>query len=315
MNIAVVGGAGFIGINLALHLSKEPNNNILIIDGKEEYLQVYKNVDFLYSNVSFIVAPFDIHTVFDEQVAGQDVVYHLASTNIPGTSNSRIAEELESNVVTTAKLLDACVKQKVKKIVFISSGGAVYGDKAVCPIKEDALTYPITSYGIQKIAIEKLLYLYRYQHGLDYRIIRLANPYGPYQRPNGRVGVITTFVYRAITKGVVEVYGDGTVVRDFIYIDDAIRGILNIVNLESEIRVFNLGSGKGTSVNEVIDILRKHISPNLQVQYYSSRPVDVQMNYLDISRYEKCFGKLRLVSLDKGIQKTTEFLLANMIID
>ena len=236
------------------------------------------------------------------------MIYHLASTTIPGTSNQHIPEELDSNVTVTARLFDACVKQKVKKVIFISSGGTVYGKKGKCPIEENMVTYPISSYGIQKLAIEKMLYLYRYQFGLDYRIIRLANPYGPYQRPNGRLGVVTTFIYKAMTDGRLEVYGDGTVVRDFIYIDDAVKGIINIADGDCEYRVFNLGSGKGTSVNQVIDSIKKIVRDDICVEYESSRSGDVPENYLDISRYEKYYGKLDPMSLEEGIKRTMDFL-------
>jgi UDP-glucose 4-epimerase len=245
---------------------------------------------------------------FDSQIAGQDVVYHLASTVIPGNSNQDIGAELEANVIVTCKLLDACVRQNVKKVVFISSGGAIYGKKGICPIKEDTVTYPITSYGVQKLTIEKLLYLYRYQEGLDYRIIRLANPYGPYQRPNGKLGVVTTFVYKALTSGRLEVYGDGSVVRDFIYIEDAVRGIQKIVDGENDIRVFNLGSGRGTSVNQVIDVIKKTVRSDLSVSYIAGRTTDVPMNYLDISRYERIFGTLNPIELEDGINLTAEFM-------
>lgn len=306
MNIAIIGGAGFIGTNLAISIASESNHALTVIDRDEEYFSILKSLHL--PNTEFKAAPFSVDSDFDNQVKGMDVVYHLASTIIPGDSNRNIPDELEANVIVSTKLLDACVRQHVGKVVFISSGGAVYGKKGVCPIKEDTVTYPISSYGIQKIVIEKLLYLYRYQQGLDYRIIRLANPYGPYQRPNGRLGVVTTFVYKALTDGMLEVYGDGTVVRDFIYIDDAIRGIRNIVNGENEIRVFNLGSGKGTSVNQVIKAIRETINENLKIEYIAGRSTDVPENYLDISRYESFYGKLNPISLAEGIKKTAEFM-------
>ena len=303
MKIALIGGAGFIGTNLAIHLSK--TDEVTVIDREEEYFTTLKAMNL---PISYIAAPFDMTANFDTQVAGQDVVYHLASTVIPGNSNQDIGAELEANVIVTCKLLDACVRQNVKKVVFISSGGAIYGKKGICPIKEDTVTYPITSYGVQKLTIEKLLYLYRYQKGLDYRIIRLANPYGPYQRPNGKLGVVTTFVYKALTSGRLEVYGDGSVVRDFIYIEDAVRGIQKIVNGENDIRVFNLGSGRGTSVNQVIDAIKKTVRSDLSVSYIAGRATDVPMNYLDISRYERIFGRLNPIELEDGIKLTAQFM-------
>lgn len=307
MNVTIIGGAGFIGTNLAISLSVYKNYCITLIDRKAEFFETIKALNL--NGVNYRISDYSLNTDFDNLLKGQDVVYHLASTNIPGTSNMHIPEELESNVIVTAKLLDACVRQNIKKLVFISSGGGVYGKKGKCPINEDMVTYPITSYGIQKVSIEKLLYLYRYQQGLDYRVIRLANPYGPYQRPDGKLGVVTTFIYRALTDGKLQVFGDGQVVRDFIYIDDAIRGILNITDGESEYRVFNLGSGVGTSINNVIKIIQKTLRLDLIVEYIAGRPTDVPVNYLDISRYEKEYGQLNPVKLEEGIRQTADFLI------
>lgn len=309
MKIAIIGGAGFIGTNLAISIANESisaGNELTVIDRDDAYFKTLKALNL--PNTKFKAYPFSVDADFDEQVKDQDVIYHLASTIIPGDSNKNIPEELDANVIASAKLFDACVRQHVKKVVFISSGGAVYGKKGNCPIKEDNVTYPITSYGIQKIAIEKLLYLYHYQKGLDYRIIRLANPYGPYQRPNGRLGVVTTFVYKALTDGVLEVYGDGSVVRDFIYIDDAIRGIRNIVNGENDLRIFNLGSGKGTSVKQVIETIQNTLEEDVSVQYIAARSTDVPQNYLDISRYEGIYGKLAPLTLAEGVRKTADFM-------
>ena len=303
MRIAIIGGAGFIGTNLAISLSRD--HNVKIVDCDATYFNTLKSLNL---PVRYQVSSFSVESDFDSQVKNEDVIYHLASTIIPGNSNQDIAAELEANVITTVKLLDACVRQNVSKVVFISSGGAIYGKRSICPIKEDVVTYPITSYGVQKLAIEKLLYLYRYQTGLDYRIIRLANPYGPYQRPNGKLGVVTTFVYKALTDGKLEVYGDGSVVRDFIYIDDAVRGIRKIADGENEIRVYNLGSGKGTSVNEVIAVIKQTIGKELKVDYIKGRGTDVPVNFLDIKRYEKIYGKLHPLGLKDGIKKTTEFM-------
>ena len=306
MEITLIGGAGFIGTNLAIALSSNPDNKLTIIDREDFFFDTLRKLNL--PNVQFKVASFNMDSDFDSEVENQDIVYHLSSTVFPGDSNKNIPAELNSNIVVTAKLLDACVRQNVKKVVFLSSGGAVYGKKGTCPIVEDTVTYPISSYGIEKLAIEKLLYLYRYQSGLDYRIIRLANPYGPYQRPNGRLGVVTTFVYKALTDGLLEVYGDGTAVRDFIYIEDAIRGILNIVDGDSDLRIFNLGSGKGTSVNQVIEAIRNTVRKDLVVEHIASRSTDVPVNYLDISRYENNYGELKPLTLEEGIRKTAQFM-------
>lgn len=230
------------------------------------------------------------------------------STTVPTTSNQHISQELVSNVIFSANLFEACIRCGVKKVVFVSSGGTVYGKEVDCPLKEKTATNPISSYGVQKITIEKLLYLYRYMYGLDYRIIRLANPYGPYQRPNGVLGAVTTFTYKALKGDEITVYGDGSVVRDFIYIDDAIRAIMKIVNGENKHRTFNLGCGYGTSIKQVLETIEKALGIKLNVSYLEGRKVDVPVNYLDISRYEKYYGALNPISLEDGIRKTADFM-------
>ena len=150
-------------------------------------------------------------------------------------------------------------------------------------------------------------------YGLDYRIIRLANPYGPYQRPNGVLGAVTTFTYKALKGEELQVYGDGSVVRDFIYIDDAIRGILNIVEGENKHHTFNLGCGYGTSIKEVVETIRKVVDVETEVVYKEGRAVDVPINYLDISRYEKYYGKLNPIGLEEGIKRTAEFMKRELL--
>lgn len=304
MKIVIFGAAGFIGTNLTLKLSENKEDFITLIDAKKEYF--HKDVLNL-SNTKIIESSFDLGTNFEQLLNDQDVVYHLVSTTVPSTSNLQISNELLSNVIVTSNLLDACVKCDIKKVIFMSSGGTVYGKEVKCPLNEETPTYPITSYGIQKITIEKLLYLYNYLFDLDYRVIRLSNPYGPYQRPNGILGAVTTFSYKALNKELIEIYGDGTVVRDFIYIDDAINGIINISKYHGEYKTFNLGCGKGTSINDVIDIL-KSIFKDLNIKYSSSRKVDVPCNFLDISRYEKVFGPSNFIDIQNGISKTIDYL-------
>lgn len=306
MNILLVGASGFIGTNLTIQLAKNKNNNILLVDSNRSFFDVIDNMNF--PNVIIEEAAFDLDTNFDILTRNQDVVYHLATTTLPAISNQQIPQELIANVVVTSKLLEACVRNKVHMVVFISSGGTVYGKEVACPLKENTPTNPISSYGVQKVTIEKLLYLYQYAYGLDYRIVRLANPYGPYQRPNGILGAVTTFTYKALMNEQITVYGDGSAIRDFIYIDDAVRAIINIANSENNHRTFNLGSGYGTSINEVLDSIQTVLNLKPNIVYKQGRKVDVPINYLDISRYEEAYGALRPIPLNEGIWRTAEFM-------
>ena len=296
MNIMILGAAGFIGTNLTIKLAENKYDQITLVDKRVEYFSSIKK--FNYSNVEIKASSLDENMDFSI-LADQEIIYHLVSTNVPTTSNLHISQDIQANVLFSSNLFDACVKHGVKKVIFISSGGTVYGKESACPLPEDTPTNPISSYGVQKITIEKLLYLYNYMYGLDYRIIRLANPYGPYQRPNGVLGAVTTFTYKALKGDEVQVYGDGSVIRDFIYIDDAVRAIVNIVNGENKHHTFNLGCGHGTSIKEVLSAIESSLGLKLNIVYNEARAVDVPINYLDISRYEKYFGSLKSISLEE----------------
>lgn len=306
MNIILLGGAGFIGTNLVKELAGNADNRITVVDRKPEFFQNIMSMQL--SNVSIVESGLSVETDYEALVRGQDIVYHLLSTTVPTTSNQAISEELKANVILSANLFEACVHQQVQKVVFLSSGGTVYGKEAKCPLGENTPTNPITSYGVQKVTIEKLLYLYHYMHGLDYRIIRLANPYGPYQRPNGVLGAITTFTYKALKGEEIQVYGDGSVMRDFIFIDDAVRGILKIVDGNDRHHTFNLGCGYGTSIKCVLETIERTLNIPMKVTYTEARRVDVPVNYLDIKRFETAFGALDPQSLEDGIRKTAQFM-------
>lgn len=306
MNIVILGAAGFIGTNLAIELAKEESNNTILVDKQLQYFETIKSLDLPTTAYKSSALSHDCD--FDALVKGNEIVYHLLSTTVPTTSNKGISEELTANVILSANLFEACVRQNVEKVVFISSGGTVYGKESESPLNEKTPTNPITSYGLQKVTIEKLLHLYRYMHGLDYRIIRLANPYGPYQRPNGVLGAVTTFTYKALKGEEIEVYGDGSVVRDFIYIDDAVSGIQKIVNGNERHNTYNLGCGYGTSIKQVLETIEKVLGIEVKVKYTATRKVDVPVNYLDIRRYETAYGSLNPISLEEGIRKTAEFM-------
>lgn len=306
MKIILLGAAGFIGTNLVIRLTKDKGNQITAVDCNRSYFKTLEDMNL--QNLDVVQSDLTIDTDYEKLVENQDIVYHLISTTVPTTSNQYIAEELKGNVILSANLFEACIRQGVKKVVFISSGGTVYGKESQCPLNEKTPTNPITSYGVQKVTIEKLLYLYNYMYGLDYRIIRLTNPYGPYQRPNGVLGAITTFTYKALRGEKIQVYGDGSVVRDFLYIDDAVKGIQKIVNGNDHHHTFNLGCGYGTSIKQVLETIENVLDIEIKIKYTDARKVDVPVNYLDIKRFETAYGSLNPITLEDGILKTAKFM-------
>jgi len=306
LNVILLGATSFIGINLAIKLSERKDVHLTLVDAKDEYFETIRKLNL--PNTIFKVCTFSDETDFNSLLEKQDIVYHLVSTTIPSTSNQHIYIEIKANIDVTALLLDACVQNNIKQLIFFSSGGAVYGKENKCPLKEETPTYPITSYGIQKITIEKLIYLYNYMYGLDYRVVRLSNPYGPYQRPNGILGAVNTFIYRALKKEEIVVYGDGSVIRDFIYIDDAIAAVIRLSDSTTKQKTFNIGSGKGTSINELLGEIKKTLNLDLNIKYTEGRKIDVPVNYLDVSKYEKYYGKISTNTLSDGVVKTANFI-------
>lgn len=303
--ILITGAAGFIGTNLTIRLADNPGYRMTLTDEEDGYFEVIRGLGL--SDIAVCPASFTQETDFDALLAGKDMVFHLASSTNPTTSNRDVASELAKDVVTTAAFLDACVRQRVGRVVFVSSGGTVYGEGGR-PHKESDATNPINAYGVQKLTIEKLLHMYHHMQGLDYKIARLSNPYGPYQRPNGILGAVTSFIYRTLQDEPLEVYGDGSVVRDYLYIDDAISALLRIAEDESAIRVFNVGSGEGVSINEAISTIRKVLGKSPEVHRLEGRKVDVPVSILDVSAYESIYGKIRQVALPEGIDKTATFI-------
>lgn len=307
MRILIFGAAGFIGTNLSLELTKKSNISLTLVDNCNANIDFLKKMNL--KNAKYIISSFGSDADFLRITKDQDIIVHLISSTIPATSNNHISLEIESNVIATSKMLDACIENGVKKVIFISSGGTVYGKDHECPLKEEYVCNPITSYGIQKLSIEKLLYLYNYLYNLDYRIIRLSNPYGRFQKPNGILGAITTFTYQILNNKEITVYGDGSVIRDFIYIEDAIKAIINISFSDSKYKLYNVGSGSGLSINDAIETISKTISKIPRIKYVNGRKTDIQTNYLDVTRYEREFGKLAITSLSEGVLKTVEYIV------
>ncbi|MCH5275266.1 MAG: NAD-dependent epimerase/dehydratase family protein [Lachnospiraceae bacterium] len=306
--VLILGAAGFIGTNLTLRLLLE-KKQLVLFDRREAQFDPKVCEAVRQGKAEFLTGQFleDNWKMQANLLREVDMVYHLVSTTCPTNSNQDAAREMEENVIATMHFLDACVEHGVRKVIFLSSGGTVYGKEHTGICKEEEEAFPITVYGVQKLTIEKILYLYWQMHGLDYRIVRLSNPYGPYQRPNGIQGVVTTFTWKALHDEPILVYGDGSVVRDYIYIDDAVEGILRIAEQQGNHRLYNLGSGRGRTVDEVIQTIARVLQKQMKVSYQSSRAVDVPVNVLDVSRFKQDFGGFLPIELEEGIQRLASF--------
>ena len=301
----MLGGGGFIGKHLSEALLQE-GFEVRVFErphlDMEEHLTLQSRVEWVEGDFK---NPADVLPALD----GCDWVFHLISTTLPKTSNENPIYDLESNVVSTLRLLDLIVRPgSIRKLIYISSGGTVYGVPEATPIPESHPTNPRCAYGIGKLAVEKYLDLYRLLHGIDYAVLRLANPYGEYQHPLATQGVIPVFMYKALNDEPIEIWGDGSVVRDYIYIGDAIRAMLKVMRHDGEARIFNIGSGRGTSLNVLVQVLEDLLNRPVRRTFLPQRRFDVPVNVLDITRARTVLDWEPLVTLEEGMER----MLSNM---
>jgi UDP-glucose 4-epimerase len=214
---------------------------------------------------------------------GVEVCFHLISTTIPAASNLDPVYDVQSNLGSTLQLLEAVRKAGVRRIVFTSSGGTVYGQPDTVPISEDHANNPTCSYGITKLAIEKYLGLYRKLHGLESVVLRVANPYGERQRQAAVQGAIPVFLSRALRHQPIEVWGNGNVVRDYVYVGDVVSALLAAAAYQGCHYIFNIGSGQGLSLNQLIHAIEKELGRPVRVNHQPGRDFDIPINVLDIS--------------------------------
>ena len=302
MNCLVLGGNGFIGSHLVDRLLAE-GHNVRVFDKYEEhYRKPLTEVDYRYGD-------FGNRGLLTEALTDMDVLVHLISTTLPKTSNDDPAFDVQSNVVETLFLLEQCITRKISKIVFMSSGGTIYGKPSILPIPENGPADPECSYGITKLTIEKYLALFNRLYGLEYTILRPSNVYGSRQNPDGIQGAISVFLGR-VARGVpIQVWGDGNVVRDYIYIDDLVDAINKSVKMSTPDRIFNIGSGKGVSINKIIEIICQVTKSDKCVEYQAKRIFDVQEIYLDVRRARQQLNWCATTPLEDGIKKTWDFIL------
>lgn len=301
MRYLVVGGGGFLGSHLSEALLAENHEVVIFDQPNARYLEysrqqgaVIKTGDFLNSD--------DIRKAMENC----DIVYHLISTTVPQTSNENPQNDIRTNVIGSLCLLDEARNQGIKKIIFSSSGGTVYGIPQEIPIKESHPTEPISSYGIGKLTIEKYLHLYWVLYKLDYCILRISNAYGARQPITPTQGVIAAFLDKATNNEEIIVWGDGSVLRDYVYASDIANAFLKASLYQGDLKVFNIGSGHGHSLNDIIGAIENIIQVPLQVKYLPGRPFDVPINVLDISRAKLHLNWEPKVRLEEGILYSLE---------
>lgn len=307
MNIVILGGTGFIGRHVSTGLAAVGHS--VSVFSRSPARGSWADI----AGIHCITGNLNDLTCLRSVVEDADLVIHLVSTSLPKTSNENPYRDMHENVGTTLKLLDIFTSlPRLPRVLFVSSGGTVYGIPETIPIPEIHPTNPLCAYGIGKLTIEKYLALYQRLHGLEYHVLRLANPYGEWQPLHAGQGVIPVFLDNALQGKPLEIWGDGSVIRDYLYVGDVVTAVKALIDYDGAERVFNIGSGQGHSLNELIELMSAVLDRTISCHYMPARPCDVPVNVLDVTRARSVLCWEPAVDLENGMQKMIRHLQENM---
>lgn len=304
MKVLIFGGGGFIGSTIADRLLAE-GHSLRIFERPR--VQAYRKFNAT-EPVEWVTGDLSSSHDVSDVVQGVDAVLHLVSTTLPKNSNDDPIYDVQSNVVSSLHILNAMVAHKVRSIVFISSGGTVYGSPHYLPVDERHPTNPIVSYGITKLAIEKYMQVYERLHNIKAITLRVANPYGERQRIETAQGAVGVFLHHALKGIPLEIWGDGSITRDYIHVSDVAEAFVQALHYTGTQRVFNIGSGVGTSLNTLIDEIEKMLGRVIEKRYLSGRQFDVPANVLCNNLAQAELNWIPMVSMPIGIARTFHWM-------
>jgi UDP-glucose 4-epimerase len=304
MDCLILGGAGFIGRHVTEALLKA-GHHVRIFDREGCNRE---NISHLLGDVELCFGDFSDEAALNRALQGMSAVVHLIGTTIAQTSNENPVYDVETNVIPTIRLLSLAAARGVQRVIFSSSGGTVYGIPREDPIPETHPTDPICAYGISKLSVEKYLALYQRLTGLDYVVLRISNPYGEGHHTLGLQGIINVFLRKARQGSPVDVWGDGRVVRDYVYAGDVGTAFLRALESRSANQVCNIGSGRGLTILDLLAAFREVLDLELDVRFTPARPFDVPSNVLDIRKAGRLLPWKPSTPLEQGLRKTWEWI-------
>lgn len=304
MKCLVLGGGGFIGSAIVDRLLVAGHSVRVFERPRVAPYRVFAPAEQIEWTTGDLLSTSDVN----EALADVDTVFHLVSTTLPKGSNDDPVYDVQSNLIGTLQILNLMVQRKTARIVFISSGGTVYGSPNYLPIDEQHPTNPQVSYGITKLAIEKYILLFERLHGIKAVILRLSNPYGERQRVETAQGAVAVFLQRALRRQALEIWGDGSVTRDYVYIGDVAEAFLRAAEYQGPLSIFNIGSGQGTSLNELLTKLEAVVGNDIERAYLPGRPFDVKLNVLDTRLAQQELAWSPRVTMDEGLARTADWI-------
>lgn len=298
--IAIYGSNGFIGRHLVRRLAERglPARAV----SRRHDPDFVREVD---GSVEFVEADLFDPLAMTASLGEVDTVVQLISTSSPGMRNDHTVVDIQENVIPHVQFLRDCVQAGVRRFVFLSSGGTVYGPGSEVPTPETAPTRPISSHGLTKLMVEKYIEMHALTEGLEYVILRLANPYGPGQEFRKGQGLIPAVLDHHRRGLPVRVFGQGLAQRDYVYIDDVVDAITSaITHEELTATTLNVGSGQPRSVLEVLHALEAALGTGIRHEFVDARSTDVDVSWLDISRARDLIGWKPETPFDEGIRRT-----------
>lgn len=301
MKILVTGGAGFIGSNVADRYIADGHDVVVVDDLSSGHKS---NVNPLAKFYKMGIESKKLPDIFEKEKP--DIVNHHAAQINVRKSVKDPAFDAGVNIIGSLKLFQECAQHNVKKIIFASSGGTIYGEQNNFPAKETHPINPISPYGIAKLSIEMYLSFYAVTHGINYTILRYANVYGPRQNPLGEAGVAAIFIDAMLKNKPVTINGDGAQTRDYVYIEDVVEA--NTKSLyNGDCGMFNIGTGIETDVNTLAEKLKNLTNYKSAFKYGPSIPGEQKRSALDTAKAKKDIGWNPLVYLDEGISRTVDW--------
>jgi UDP-glucose 4-epimerase len=305
MRALIIGGNGFIGSHVQDALLQKGHGVRVLDKGPERYRAPLRGVDY---RVGSSADP----SVVSEALADVDAVVYLAGTTVPSTSNANVAWDIESNLLPLITTLDAMVGIGTERIVFLSSGGTAYGVTGNYPVPEAASTDPICSYGVVKLASEKYLGMYQHLYGIHPVIFRPANVFGPREGHEGVQGFVGTNLLRLLRDEPIEIWGDGTIVRDYLCAEDLAGAVLLALDA-SAVGPINIGSGEGRSLLQVIETLSAVTGREPEVRYLGARAFDVPRLVLNVERAKDVLGWTPSTPFCEGVYRHWRWLCQSVV--